>query len=87
MALLKGRVRRPDIAEEPVRKEVAMPYDVQIHHVPQQAFAAVRCRANIHTLGDRIMTLLSEVWDVLKKLHNGAFITPMCRDVRHLPKA
>jgi effector-binding domain-containing protein len=32
----------------------------------QQAFAAVRCRANIHTLGDRIMALLSEVWDVLK---------------------
>jgi effector-binding domain-containing protein len=43
-----------------------MPYDVQIRHVPQQAFAAVRCRANSHTLGDRIMALLSEVWDVLK---------------------
>jgi hypothetical protein len=43
-----------------------MPYDVQIHHVPQQAFAAVRCRANIHNIGDRIMALLSEVWDVLK---------------------
>jgi effector-binding domain-containing protein len=43
-----------------------MPYDVQIHHVPQQAFAAVRCRANIHTLGDRNMELLSKVWDALK---------------------
>ena len=43
-----------------------MPYDVQIHHVPQQAFAAVRCRANVHTLGDKITALLSEVWDVLK---------------------
>ena len=43
-----------------------MPYDVQIHHVPQQAFAAMRCRANIYTIGDRIMALLSEVWDVLK---------------------
>ena len=43
-----------------------MSYDVQICHVPQQAFAAVRCRANAHTLGDRIMALLSDVWDVLK---------------------
>jgi hypothetical protein len=43
-----------------------MPYDVQIHHVPQQAFAAVRCRANVPTLGDKIMVLLSEVWDVMK---------------------
>ena len=43
-----------------------MPYDVQIHHVPQQAFAAVRDRANVHTIGDKIMALLSEVWDVLK---------------------
>jgi effector-binding domain-containing protein len=43
-----------------------MPYDVQIHHVPQQAFAAVRGRANIHTLGVTIMELSSEVWDVLK---------------------
>ena len=43
-----------------------MPYNVQIRHVPQQAFAAVRYRANIHNIGDRIMVLLSEVWDVLK---------------------
>jgi hypothetical protein len=43
-------VRRPDIAEEPVRKEVALPYDVQIHHVLQQAFAAMRCRANGYTI-------------------------------------
>ena len=34
-------VRYLDIAEEPVRKEVAMLYDVQIRHVPQHAFAAV----------------------------------------------
>jgi effector-binding domain-containing protein len=67
-------VRSPDITEEePVRKEVAMPYDVQIRHVPQQAFAVVRGRANIHTIGDRIMALLSEVWDVLKNA-----------DVRHM---
>jgi len=43
-----------------------MPYDVQIHYVPQQAFAAIRDRANVHTLGDRIMALLTEDWDVLK---------------------
>ena len=43
-----------------------MPCDVQIHHVPQQAFAAICDRANVHTLSDRIMALLSEVWDVLK---------------------
>jgi effector-binding domain-containing protein len=43
-----------------------MPYGVQIHHVPQQAFAAIRDRANVHTIGDRIMELLSEIWDVLK---------------------
>jgi effector-binding domain-containing protein len=43
-----------------------MLYDVQIHHVPQQAFAAIRDRANVHTLGDRIMALLSGVWDALK---------------------
>src|SRR4030095_9956637 len=59
-------VRYLDIAEEPVRKEVAMSYDVQIRYVPQQAFTAVHGRANVHTLGDRIMALLSEVWDVLK---------------------
>jgi effector-binding domain-containing protein len=43
-----------------------MPYDVQIHHVPKQAFAAVRGRANVHNIGDKISALLSEVWDVLK---------------------
>jgi hypothetical protein len=61
-------VRHPDSCSEASLgvREGVMPYDVQIHHVPQQAFAAVRCRANVHTIGDRIMALLSEVWDVLK---------------------
>lgn len=43
-----------------------MPYDVQIRQVPQQTFAAVRGQANARNIGDRIIALLSEVWDVLK---------------------
>src|SRR3989442_14661310 len=43
-----------------------MPYDVQIREVPQQTFAAVCGRANAHNIGDRIIALLSEVWDFLK---------------------
>lgn len=43
-----------------------MLYDVQICEVPQQTFAAVRGQANARTIGDRIIALLSEVWDVLK---------------------
>ena len=45
-----------------------MPYDVQIRDVPQQAFAAVHGQANAHNIGDRIMALLSEVWDFLKAI-------------------
>jgi|SRR6266511_161809 len=47
-------------------KEGAMPYDVQIRSVPQQTFAAVRGQANAHNIGERIIALLSEVWDFLK---------------------
>ena len=43
-----------------------MPYNVQICEVPQQTFAAVRGQANAHNIGDRIIALLSEVWDFLK---------------------
>ena len=43
-----------------------MPYDVQIRSVPQQTFAAVCGQANTHNIGDRIIVLLSEVWDFLK---------------------
>ena len=43
-----------------------MLYDVQICEVPQQTFAAVRGQANAHNIGDRIIALLSEVWDFLK---------------------
>src|SRR3989442_15114504 len=43
-----------------------MPYDVQIHQVPQQTFAAVCGRANAQNIADRIIALLSEVWDFLK---------------------
>jgi effector-binding domain-containing protein len=43
-----------------------MPYDIQIREVPQQTFAAVRGQANAHNIGDRIIALLSEVWDFLK---------------------
>ena len=39
-----------------------MPYDVQICQVPQQAFAAICDRANVHNVEDRIIALLSEVW-------------------------
>jgi len=54
-------------AESPVGIwEVAMPYDVQIREVPQQTFAAISGQANAQNIGDRIMGLLSEVWDFLK---------------------
>lgn len=43
-----------------------MLYDVQICEVLQQTFAAVRGQANARTIGDRIIALLSEVWDFLK---------------------
>ncbi len=43
-----------------------MPYDVQIHHMPQQTFAALCGQANAHTISDRIVALLTEVWAFLR---------------------
>jgi hypothetical protein len=45
--------------------EIVRAYDVQIRDVSQQTFAAVRGHANAQNIGDRIVTLLTEVWAFL----------------------